>query len=291
MHNTKIVKGYLYSNMKRCRRNLIFITIILYALFFVYTNSIMPYLMAKAYGPSPLDFERFINDVDTFYVSPSNETEHEYVIDPIPSSTNPDDTYWQGDKYLFNIDIRNTVFSGLSYTVDGYVYYENDDLELDPIAFQIDFLKAGEINIPIVYIPTYNEPLKGVYNGIIVKTPSTVKEHLPEFVDEKISVAEYMIDIRGFGMGNENSHSYVWLIYFGILIFFTYRITKYFIAPFTHPVYSQLKQYGELVYIVMDIESQIKKPKSTEKNKICTEDWIIEKTIFGIKVRKTTLSM
>ena len=291
MHSSRIVKGHLYSNMKRGRRNLVFITIILYTLFFVYTNSIMPYLMAKAYGPSPLNFERFINDVDTFYVNPSNETEHEYVIDPISPHTTPDDTYWQEDKYLFNIDIRNTVFSGLSYTVDGYVFYENDDLELDPIAYKIDFLKVGEKNIPIVYIPRYNEPLKGVYDGIIVKTPSTVKRHLPKFTDKEISVKEYMIDIRGFGIGNENSHSYLWLIYFGILIFFTYRIIKYFIAPFKHPVYNQLKQYGELVYIVMDIEAQIKRPNSCEKNRIFTKDWIVVKTFFGVKIKRNTLSM
>ena len=104
----------LYKAMEKYRRKFLIINLVVLAFFIAFTVWRMPYLKTWWFGSTKLDVQRFLNDTKTFTIDEVTELDRHETKEP-ESYYYKDVSYWQGDKYLFDISVDNIQKTDIVY--------------------------------------------------------------------------------------------------------------------------------------------------------------------------------
>ena len=284
--NTNLDKsGFLYKSMLSGRRKLTVIVAALLILLVWHTVSIVPYLEKRICGSVILDEDMYAKEANT--VSVSKEYNPDKSVMKIYGFAFKDESYWQGNKYLFSTTLDKINPIGLAYTLGGVLVDENTDTEADPIAVKVDFVDIKGVKTAVMYMGNEEITPGMTAEGIFVKISPLVLKDLAEYLPEGEVLSEYMYDIRGIDMSSEFSDIVSWIVLIALIIFLLIRLIRYYVNPIKHPTYKQLEKYGDIMTVIMDIDNQIDAGADRSyKNEVRTEDWILTKRSFYYKVEK-----
>ncbi|MBQ8526741.1 MAG: hypothetical protein IJ460_08515 [Clostridia bacterium] len=277
--------GVLYKSMLRGRTKLTVIFVLLFVLFCVYTVDILPYLEKKAIGAVPLDAVAYAETAETVVVSESFEPDKNLA--KIYGYAQPEQSYWEADRYFFSVNLESLENTGLAYTASGAVLTADTDTEADPVAVKVDFVDIGGLKTAVLSMGDAEITEGMISDGILTEISPLILDNLADFVPEGEIISKYMLDVRGIDMSSEFSDTVTWFALIVVLIFLIAKLVLYYLRPIKHPTYKQLEKYGEVHMVAQDIETQIRAgTEEASKNEIRTPDWIITKRSFYHKVEK-----
>ena len=277
--------GVLYKSVKKGRTKLSVILFLLIVMFFVHTASSMPYLEKRAFGASELDSEAFAKATKLVAINSDYKPSKEEA--KIYGHAREKTSYWHGDKYYFSISDAIFADSGLAYTSSGAIVTPQTDTNADPVAVRLGFMDIGGTKTAVLLLgdAAFGTPINA--EGIFVELSPLVRKDLAKYLPEGENISEYMFDVRGIDMDTEYSDTVIWFALIAIILFLVTKLLVYFLNPLKHPTYRCLDKYGDIVMIANDIETQVKLPSATfHKNRIMTDDWIINKGSFACKTEK-----
>lgn len=281
--------GLIYKGMNHHRhlkiRSIIILTIIL-ALYFA---SFKPYITNVLFGSVPLDMARFKADAETVVLSDGN-IEEDKVNPVINAKVIKNNSYWQDDRYEFDITLENVDKTPITYTTKNTdsSYTEGSSKEVtSAVLYTADI--AGVKTLVLSY-PHDELKSSTVVTGIFASIPPVVKKDICAIGNYAESeVYEFMLDTRGIRMESEDFDILVFMVLLLAILFLTVQLCVYYINPYLTPTYRGLEKYGEITSVIEDVEAQLREKgisKVTRKQTAYTEDWIVSEDVFKLKVSK-----
>jgi len=278
--------GIIYKGMKRGRNNLLIVNIIVTLFFVLFLSRAMPFIAGKFHGPYELDIPKFLSATKDTTIN--EEIEMKKRADKtILSYTFMENSYTDGNKYRFNV-----VFDVLKETDVKYTYeYEDAQTGEKKMAIH-SVVYAGRIGDRDILVLCKNDTEPGTsvaLSGIFTTPPEVVISDISKEVAQNgpITINEYIFDARGIEMETEGTDipfMIMWIILLAVLYI---KLICYYINPSLHPTYKRIEKYGELTDIINNIEEQFASDKVQREGKeLITQDWIMTKEFFSVKIIK-----
>lgn len=289
MKSVPVKDGLIYKGMNHHRHlkiRSIFILIVILALYFV---SCKPYITNVLCGSVPLDTVRFEADAQTVVLSDGN-IGSDKVNPVINSKVIRNNSYWQDDKYEFDITLENVDKTPITYTTrntDSTFTEGTSDEVTSAVLYTADI---GGVRTLVLSYP--HDELKdgSVVTGTFADIPPVVKKDICAIGNYAGSeVYEFMLDTRGIRMESEDFDILVFMVLMLAILFLIVQLCLYYINPYLTPTYRGLEKYGEITSVIEDIEAQLSEKgitKITQKKPAYTEDWIVSEDVFKLKVSK-----
>lgn len=279
--------GFIYSNMAKYRLKFTIIVIIVAIIFGFYTADSYKYISKKLFGAVPLDINEF-NNVETTILEPDFVCDTEAEDAPIFGYALEESSYFQGNKYYFDVPVSNVTQKNIAYTVGGVAVTDEVDTQADPIGVKAEYITVGNITVPVLMGKDQEIKKGDTVKGIFTRTSTRILEEFAKKSDGKSqTICKYTLDIRGIEMEAEFSDCVIWTIYALILLFLIIKLIIYYIKPQSHPMISQLEKYGQTEFIIKDIEDELNDDSTIhEKNEITTKNWILQKKSFKYLIVK-----
>lgn len=284
--------GFLYKSMVRYRLKFTFICIIYIILFALFTLSCRDYLITRAFGPSPLDAERFAAECTTMTLTADYSYDETSPDARIFGYASPERSYLQDRNYRFDVTVEEIIPTDFALTMDGIRVTPETDTESDPIAVKAHYAVIGGKKVVLLMTYAHN-PLPGdKVTGIFTQaSPIVLSKLAKDMGEDGMEICEYMLDIRGIEMSSEFSDTLLWTTLLLILLFLLAKLIIYYIKPHKHPMFAQLDKYGDLYAVAEDIENELRMPETQfDKNEIYTPEWLLTKQSFKYKIGKNHIS-
>ena len=190
----------LYKAMVKYRiKNLIY-NIIVLVLLVMFTVAKLPYIKTEINGATPLDMERYLKETGTFKIDELIELTRHEPKEP-ESFYHKAVTYWQEDKYLFDIEIESAKKTDINFT-SSYKIGEN---EYEYISAEVWYVTAGGRTFAVIANP--DETFKNKLTGYLAEPSRAVMAPISQTLEngEEIVLSDYFIDCRGVEMGTANT--------------------------------------------------------------------------------------
>lgn len=273
----------LYKAMARYRIKFLIINLVLTVMLISYTVAKLPYLKTAWFGETPLKTERFLKETKTITVDRKIELGRKDRRNPDGSYLKKS-SYWQDDKYLFELSLENLQKTDVSY--EGTVSINEEETKIKTI-YELYVAQIGGRNVAVLAFS--GQEVKEKMTGCIVHMQKPVLAGISELIDEKgeLELSEYIIDVRGLEMEAESSdHLFFW-IYLAALLLLYIKLLVYFVNPLRTPTYRQLYKYGKTEDIADEIDRQAKLPSARRNGKdLVLEDFILTKSTMKLAVTK-----
>ena len=284
--------GFIYGAMSKFRLKFTVIVVIVAVIFGFYTADSYKYISKKIFGSVPLDTDAFKN-IETMVLEPGFVCDTESADALIYGYALEDSSYFQGSKYYFDVTVDDVIYKNVAYTIGGVAVTDEVDTTADPIALKAEYIKVNDIIVPVIMGKDQTISKGDTVKGIFTRSSTRIlEEFAKKSGGEKTQICKYTLDIRGIEMEAEFSDCVIWTIYALILLYLIIKLIIYYIKPQNHPMIAQLEKYGEVEYLIKDIEDELKDDSTTyEKNEITTKNWILQKKSFKyliIKNHKTS---
>lgn len=284
MKNLSPVPGLIYASMKKYRKKFVVIELILILFWIWYFCACHEYILTVVCGSTPLDVSRFSQETQNVSVGEPFELHRSDDITIKDYALRPE-SYWQGEKYLFE--------TALSSPQKTSVYFTNattgtgDDSEGNELSAEVYLAEIGDKKVLVLAYPHQKLTDGSVVEGIFAEIPLVVSHSVAAADDFEPddSICKYMLDIRGVEMESENFDITFVSVLLAIIIFLAIKLVLQFKNYIYTPTYAQLSKYGEPLEIASKIESEFAASK-TEKNQIVTDNWILSKDTFKLKIVK-----
>lgn len=280
--------GIIYKYMNKYRLKNIRIIFILGLVLAGYFMLFGPYITNVLFGATDLDTARFKSDAKMITIM--DETLSDNKNNSINANVIKSDSYWQGDKYEFSVQLDNVKNTGITYTTENTNENFNPETS-EPVTSAV--LYTADINgINTLVLAYPHDKLKSgsVVSGIFAPIAPIIRCDLSAIDDYADSeVYEYMLDMRGIQMESEEFDILIFSVLILIILYLSLKTVVYYISPGLTPTYRRLSKYGELLSVVDDVEAQLKEKnisKITKNNPIYLEDWIVSKDVFKLSITK-----
>jgi len=275
---------YIYKAMAHYRTKFLIINILLTVLFATFTVSKLPYLKMAFSGPSPLDTDRFSNEVGTTVINELVELGRKDHKTP-DEAIYTDNSYRQGDVYRYTITADSDPVEIKTFTT---VMGEGDEArEIDMYKVYLTELKGRRTAI-LAYANW--EPSKNM-TACITHMQKPILAAISETVSEGegMEICEYVIDVRGVEFGTEQSDVAMFWIFLAVMVLLWIKLICYYIKPTLTPTYRQLARYGEAGSVESDINIQSEKGHMDGK-RFVMEDYIAEKSTFKLIINRNHMA-
>ncbi len=288
MKSAEYKDGIIYKYINKYRLKNICIVLILAVLAIGYFMLFGPYITNVLFGASDLDGERFKEEAEM--ISLYDEGLKDNKNNAIHSKALKPDSYWQDDKYEFNIELSDTDFTGIVYTTENTK--ENfDPKNSEPVTSAV--LYTADINGVDTLVLSYpHDELKSgdKVTGIFVPIPPVVRYDLSAIDDyAQKEVFSHMLDLRGIQMESEEFDVFIFFALILIMLFVAAKTVVYYINPALTPTCRKAGKYGEYLTVIEDVEAQLKEKnitKITKNNPVYLEDWIVKRDVFKLSIVK-----
>lgn len=276
--------GYVYKMMAFYRRKFLLVLIITSLIFGWFTMAKMPYLRTSLKGASPLDSERFGEECALMIIKDKVELGRKDKKTPDESAFRSN-SYWQDDKYLFNMKLDSVGDEIAVYTREIAIGKETETFVVSRV------YKASLAGIPITVLAKGNWDKSLNVTGHLTEIQKPVLSALTKNMktDEAIETAEYTIDLRGLEMDTEETDVFLFWAFLVLMLLIWLKLISYYIRPSLTPTYKQLRRYGDTETVENDINLQYA-DGYTEDKKLILKDYIIEKSTFKIKISRNHMA-
>lgn len=285
MKNNLYKDGFVYKSMNRHRIKLLVRIAVILIIFALYFSTCKPYVLNVVTGSSPFDAEKYASDITS--ITPGELKDDGSLV--IKNYTLKPTSYWQGEKYEFDVVPGSTEDTGITYTTK---YTRESHSEEDGEGILSATLTCADINgvNTLVLAYPHQEVRQGAtISGIFTEIPSVIKQDLSSSGLSGEKISPYMLDIRGIEMEAERFDIFLCSALLLIALFLIVKAVIYYVNPLLTPTYRSIDKYGDINSVVMDIENQLKASgtvKITKKEPIYTEDWIVSEDSFKLKIVK-----
>lgn len=276
--------GYVYKMMAFYRRKFLLVLIITSLIFGWFTMAKMPYLRTSLKGASPLDSERFGEECALMIIKDKVELGRKDKKTPDESAFRSN-SYWQDDKYLFNMKLDSVGDEIAVYTREIAIGKETETFVVSRV------YKASLAGIPVTVLAKGNWDKSLNVTGHLTEIQKPVLSALTKNMktDEAIETAEYTIDLRGLEMDTEETDVFLFWAFLVLMLLIWLKLISYYIRPSLTPTYKQLRRYGDTETVENDINLQYA-DGYTEDKKLILKDYIIEKSTFKIKISRNHMA-
>ena len=283
----EIRKGkILYKGMVRGRRKFLVINILLTILYIMFMLNQLPFMVGYVHGPYEFDADKFLSD--TKEITIEKEIKMKKRADKtIPYYALSDISYFDGDRYRFDVKFDNIEPTNIRYTAQIENPQTGQMQELT--RFSIGFAYINERKVPIIYKGEELPDITDKISGIFTEPAPVIEADISKLTanGEPVVMSEYMFDCRDVEMDNERTDIVVAVVFFALLVFLYVRLLRYYLNPYKHPTYKQLFKYGELEDVINDIEDQFLSDNIQRDGKeYLSTDWIMVKDVFKNKITK-----
>lgn len=288
MKNIPCKDGFIYSSMKKHYIKLLCYIVFLFLVLVTYYFGFKPYISNVFFGSVPLDETRFSDDAQMINISSGIETNRNdnLIIKNYSLKTT---SYWQDDKYEFDVVLSDVKKTGITYTTRNTsdTFEEGSDEYLSAILYSAEI---NGIHTLILAYPHQEITNGSTVTGIFTEFPLVVKADLSSYgTYEDKECFMYMLDTRGVEMESESFDVLFVLVLGLIVLYLLIKFIIYSINPYFTPTYRALDKYGDINSVVEDIEAQLKEAGVTRikgRKSIYTKDWIVSEDTFKLKVAK-----
>lgn len=276
--------GYVYKMMAFYRRKFLLVLIITSLIFGWFTMAKMPYLRTSLKGASPLDSERFGEECALMIIKDKVELGRKDKKTPDESAFRSN-SYWQDDKYLFNMKLDSVGDEIAVYTREIAIGKETETFVVSRV------YKASLAGVPVTVLARGNWDKSLNVTGHLTEIQKPVLSALTKNMktDEAIETAEYTIDLRGLEMDTEETDVFLFWAFLVLMLLIWLKLISYYIRPSLTPTYKQLRRYGDTETVENDINLQYA-DGYTEDKKLILKDYIIEKSTFKIKISRNHMA-
>jgi len=277
---------YVYKSMLHYRRKFLLVIVLITALFGVYTSVKLPYLKTKWFGASPLDTKRFVSETDVIKIETKIELGRKDKKTP-SSAVFHTNSYWQDDKYLFDIRAKSVNDTGKLFKTTITVGKDTEEVDL----YRVFIAEVGGQKMAVLAKADSEPSLK--MKGFLIEADKSTLAKISETLSEgdAIEISEYIIDTRGSEMDTANTDFVAFWIFVVIILFLVGKLVFYYIKPRSTPTYRQMSKYGDIFIIEREINEQVESGESyMENRKLVLKDYIIEKSTFKLIINKNHMS-
>ncbi len=275
---------YRYMNKYRTKNNIIIL--IVAALLTGYFAVFGPYITNVFFGSVPLDGNSFKAQAQLVCPGVSEAPDDE----SIKSSVLKGDSYWQGDKYEFDIRLTDIEYTGIDYTTKNTSESFNPETS-EPLRSAMLYM-AGIEGVPVLVLAyPHTELTEGAaVSGIFAPVAPIIAWDIQNSAEYNgREIFPYILDTRGLTMESEPFDVFIFAALCVILLFLIIKNIVYYINPLTTPTYRSLAKYGKTEETVADVEAQLKAKgidRVQKNNPVYTEDWIVSRDVFKLLVQK-----
>ena len=284
MTNKNREQGVIYGSMVKHRRKFLVIEVVLVLFLIWYAFACSEYIINVFEGAVSFDESLYASETRNIAVGEpfelhrnDNVTINDYALRP--------DSYWQGNKYEFEVEIEDA--KRLPVKFANKTTQTGDDHEGDDVSSVLYVAKIGGKDTLVLAYPHTKVEELNVIDGIFVDIPLIIAHEIANnsgfSPDDEIS--EYMLDTRGLEMESEIFDLTFVAVLLAIVL---YLGIKLFLQHKNHlltPTYRQLAKYGDPEIIEAKIESELKDAVKDKKQLVC-QNWIVSEDTFKLKIVK-----
>lgn len=279
--------SFLYKSMTKYRFKFLIINVVLTLLYFAFIAWKMPYIKTEMHGSTPLDEAKFAAQTKNFTISEPFELDRHEEKQPT-SIFSRRESYWQGDKYFFEMKISNiretgAVFkSKMSMGQSKAIEYETAKVYL---------AECGGKTVAIITNP--NDTPKSTVKGFLVEKSRPVMSELSKNLKdgESLTLCEYFIDARDLEMETSRTDYFLAKALLIVLVLLYVKLGFYFAKPELTPTYRQLRRYGDPAVIANLVNEQLEDESTVKDGKnTVTRDFIISNSSFKVTVNKNHMA-
>ncbi|MBQ4528121.1 MAG: hypothetical protein II998_08610 [Clostridia bacterium] len=289
MKEKNVSKDIISIYMKKYRIKFVVIELILIAVLILYFLWCKPYIINYFQGAVDFDAESFRLEAGTVQVSQEVEI-HRNDDTTIPSYSVRAWSYWQDDKYEFHIPVTDVEKTDIQYTNSvTQTGTKGTKKQVSSVVYTADI--EGKKVVLLAY-PHHVLSDGDVVDGIFTRIPLIVKHDIAnsEFFEPGEEICEYMLDIRGLEMESEWIDVVFCAVLGIIIIYLAIKLVRQFSDYTRTPIYRQLDKYDDCLKIEKWISEELEAGYKIEDKKIITENWIISKDVFKLKIVKNHMS-
>jgi len=286
MKNIPCKDGIIYHYVKKYRRRRLVTVLILVLLLCVYAFFSRAYLANAFAGASELNTERFAKEVQTREVGEEFELHRSESVQ-IDTYALKAYSYWQDIAYEFDVRLENPQSTGIVYTT------QNTDPAAEDLNMESAVLYTADIGGITTLVLAY--PHNILQNGDTVcgvfTRPARIIEHdiakSPLF-DSDSEICAYVLDTRGISMESQFADIVFCTLLLLLILYLLIRLICQYVNPLFSPTYRGIDKYGNLTETVTGVEKELsgKVTNCRIKGKIVTDNWIITKDTFKLKIVK-----
>ena len=284
MKQPKVSKDMIFKYMKRYRIKFVIIELVLIAILVAYFMWCKPYIMNIFEGASPFDEKAFASDNLTYTVEPVEVHRNDDL--KIPSYALRSWVHWQGDKYEFDIKLKDVKKTDIVF--DLKTSDDTTGTQSSKAASVIYTATVGGKKVLVLAFPYDNLKDGDTVAGIFTQMPKVVKYEIGESANFKHGevLSGYMIDTRGIEVESEEFDTVFCIILLLIILYLAFKLIRQFVNYKKTPTYRQLEQYDDCLNVEKEILKELDEGYIVEKKSIETKSWIIEKDVFKLKIVK-----
>lgn len=277
--------GFVYHSMNYHRKKSLCTLLFIVLVFSLYFSAFGPYITNVLTGSVSLDSEKFADDA-AFVMSSDGAMSQENVSPVIRNYSLKTMSYWQGDKYEFDVKLGEAQKTPVRYTTkntdDSFVDGESKE-------YESAILYRADINGVITYILAYphQELAAGsTVTGIFTEIPPIISNDIAT-LGETSFYCKYMLDTRGIEMESERFDVMISAVLLALIIYLFVRLVVFYVNPYLTPTYRSLDKYGDVDSVIVDIEAELAEAgvkKISKKNPVYTTNWILSEDSFKLKI-------
>ena len=294
MKNLPCKDGIIYNSMKHHRIKLMWRIILLAAVLMAYFLLNRAYILNVICGSSVLNSERFVREAEMFTVTHDTSATSD-ISHIIRSYSVKSGSYWQDNKYEFDVSLSDVKETPISYTTRNTSdnYSETDGKGV--LSANLYTAKLSGINVIVLAYP-HQKIADGVnIDSIFTEIPPVINADIASLgAYEGKEFYKYMLDTRGLEMGSERFDITFCLILLLLILYLLVKLCIYFINPYFTPTYRALDKYGDVDTVIQDIEAQLKEKGITKlkgRRPHFTDDWIVAEDSFKLKILRNHAKM
>lgn len=280
--------GIVYKHMQKHRISFAVIVALVVMLFAYTVIGSAPYISSYINGAVPLDTERYKTECKTENYPEPFEF-HRGEDKSIPNYAVKGTSYWQDDKFEFEITLSDVKNTGITYTSKTTGSASSDEVE-SAVIYSADI---GGIQTFIITYPDTDykdgDKISGIFNTI----PQIVKYNLAEYsnsIKQSDKISSYIFDTRGIEMESAGFDMISCIILFVFVLLLSGKLVIQFINPLHTPTYRQFEKYGDPLVIADSVDSEVEMSgKKISKKELITQSWIVSEDVFKLKVVKNHL--
>ncbi|MBQ4630663.1 MAG: hypothetical protein IJB70_06760 [Clostridia bacterium] len=290
MTEKNVSKDMIHKYMIRYRIKFAIIEAVVVIALVAYFLWCKPYIMNKFEGASSFDETKFANEAGTVSIAEEVEIRRNDNLF-IPSYTIKSWGYWQEDKYEFEVPLEGVKLTDIKYTMKT-TDDTNSSNKKGEESSKLYTAEVGGKKVLVLAYPHHNLKSGDTVDGIFTKIPLIINHDISNSNDFKAGeqICEYMLDIRGLEMENEQFDTLVCAILLICALYLAVKLLLQFKNHRRTPTYSQLEKYGDCDSVEKEIAREIEQGYYFKGKWLVTENWIISKDWFKLKIVKNHMA-
>lgn len=274
--------GIIYKSMQKHRRRFLIIEILLAVFLIWYFVMCQEYIINVFQGAVDFDEARFASEVATLEVGEPFELHRNDDIS-INDYAIRADSYWQDDKYEFNVSLKNVQkldvdFNNETTGTDG----RGDEISSNMYVADIGGIKTLVLTYPHTHLAS-EDAICGIFTSIpLIAAHDVAKSKMFNPTDE---ICAYMLDTRGLEMESESFDLLFTSVLLIVVIYLGIKLWRQYRDYLRTPTYRQLTKYGDAKDIAYKIETELADGVKEKKRLVC-ENWIVSEDTFKLKIVK-----